>query len=171
MKCNISKQLRILKNIKLLLLDVDGVLTDGRVAYDATGNTIKSFDIKDGMGIKLIQAEGVQVGIITGRSDKCVERRAEDLGIDILYQGAKDKLIPLNEILTKLNIEPIEVAYIGDDVNDVPVMETIGFSASVSDAVHEAKDAATYVTERKGGRGAVREVCDKIIEAKRTTVC
>jgi 3-deoxy-D-manno-octulosonate 8-phosphate phosphatase (KDO 8-P phosphatase) len=150
--------------IKLLLLDVDGVMTDGRITYDNDGGELKSFDVKDGHGLKLLQRAGFQVGIITGRQSEVVARRAAELGIELVYQGAKDKLVPFNDILEKLRLSPEEVAYVGDDVVDLPVMRRVGFAVTVADAVEDVKPYADLVTTHEGGRGAVREVCDLLLK-------
>ncbi len=152
-----------LEKIKLLLLDVDGVLTDGRIIYDSNGVEYKAFDVKDGHGIKLVQRAGIRVGIITGRDSQVVALRAAELGIDLVYQGAKDKRVPFQDILEKLALTPEEVAYVGDDVIDIPVMRAVGFAAAVADAMEEVKPVAHMVTKRCGGRGAVREVCDHLL--------
>lgn len=153
-----------LSKIRLLLLDVDGVMTDGRIVYDNNGVETKAFDVKDGHGLKLIQRAGIQVGIITGRQSDIVTRRAAELGIDLVYQGAKDKTEPLREILAALALDPSEVAYVGDDLVDLPVMRLVGFSATVADAVDELKPLVDLVTSRAGGRGAVREICDFLLK-------
>jgi 3-deoxy-D-manno-octulosonate 8-phosphate phosphatase (KDO 8-P phosphatase) len=153
-----------LNKIKLLLLDVDGVMTDGRIIYFNDGGEAKAFDVKDGHGLKLIQRAGIRVGIITGRQSEVVARRAAELGIGIVYQGAKDKLKPFLEIIKELGLEPFEVAYVGDDVVDLPVMRQVGFSATVADAVDDIKPYVDLVTSRPGGRGAVREVCDLLLK-------
>jgi len=151
--------------IKLLLLDVDGVLTDGRITYDNQGNELKSFDVKDGHGLKLLQRAGIDIGIITGRQSDLVARRAVELGIDILYQGALRKLDPYQEILDKQGLSNEQVAYVGDDLMDLPILRRVGFSATVSDAHPDVLPLVDYVTQRPGGRGAVREVCDLLIKA------
>ena len=153
-----------LKKIKLLLLDVDGVMTDGRITYDNDGGETKSFDVKDGHGLKLVQRVGIRVGIITGRQSSIVARRAAELGIELVYQGIKDKSLPFREILEKLALLPEEVAYVGDDVVDLPIMRQVGFAATVADAVDDVKPYAHMVTKRCGGRGAVREVCDFLLK-------
>jgi 3-deoxy-D-manno-octulosonate 8-phosphate phosphatase (KDO 8-P phosphatase) len=153
-----------LSRIKLLLLDVDGVMTDGRIIYDSDGGESKAFDVKDGHGLKLVQRAGIQVGIITGRQSTIVDRRAAELGIELVYQGAKDKQLPFREILQRLALEPGEVAYAGDDIVDLPVMRQVGFAATVADAMDEVKAAAHMVTRRAGGRGAVREICDHLLK-------
>jgi 3-deoxy-D-manno-octulosonate 8-phosphate phosphatase (KDO 8-P phosphatase) len=153
-----------LTKIKLLILDVDGVMTDGRITYDNNGGEIKSFDVKDGHGLKLLQRAGIKVGIITGRKSAVVERRAAELNIELVYQGVRDKLLPFNEILDKQSLLPEEVAYVGDDVVDLPVMRRVGFAATVADAVDDVKPFAHLVTKRDGGRGAVREICDFLLK-------
>lgn len=153
-----------LAKIKLLLLDVDGVMTDGRIIYHGDAGETKAFDVKDGHGLKLLQRAGIQVGIITGRQSAVVTRRAAELGIELVYQGVKDKTLPFTEILEKLALKPVEVAYVGDDVVDLPVMRQVGFAATVADAVDDVKPFADMVTKRRGGRGAVREVCDFLLK-------
>jgi len=153
-----------LNRIKLLLLDVDGVLTDGRIIYLNNGGEAKAFDVKDGHGLKLIQRAGIKVGIITGRQSDIVARRAAELGIELVYQGAKDKMQPFMEILEKLGLKASEVAYVGDDLVDLPVMRLVGFSATVADASDDIKPYVDLVTSRPGGRGAVREVCDLLLK-------
>jgi 3-deoxy-D-manno-octulosonate 8-phosphate phosphatase (KDO 8-P phosphatase) len=153
-----------LANIKLLLLDVDGVMTDGRIIYDNEGGETKAFDVKDGHGLKLIQRAGIKVGIITGRESKVVARRAAELGIDLVYQGIKDKTQPFRDILDKLSLTAEEIAYIGDDIVDLPVMRQVGFAATVADAMEDVKAYADMVAVRSGGRGAVREICDFLLK-------
>ncbi|MEA3362724.1 MAG: HAD-IIIA family hydrolase [Thermodesulfobacteriota bacterium] len=154
-----------LAKIKLLLLDVDGVLTDGRIIYDNHGNELKAFDVKDGHGLKLLQRAGIQVGIITGRSSEIVSRRAKELGIEILYQGALQKLEPYVEILSNLGLTDDQVAYVGDDVIDLPILRRVGFSATVADAAPDVLPLVDYVSSRSGGCGAVREICDMLLRA------
>ncbi len=151
--------------VKLLLLDVDGVMTDGRIIYDNQGNELKAFDVKDGHGLKMLQRAGVRVGIITGRTSAVVSRRAAELHIDILYQGAKVKLEPYLEILKATGLRDDQVAYMGDDLVDLPILRRVGFSATVADAVPQLAEHVDYVTRRGGGRGAVREVCDLLLQA------
>ncbi len=153
-----------LGKIKLLLLDVDGVMTDGRIIYSNDGQETKAFDVKDGHGLKLIQRAGIQVGIITGRESQVVIKRAEELGIEFLYQGCRDKLAPYVEILEKTGLSDEQVAYVGDDVVDLPVLARVGFSATVADAVEDIKPYVDYIAERPGGRGAVREICDLVLK-------
>lgn len=155
-----------LAKIKLLLLDVDGVLTDGRIIYDNQGNELKAFDVKDGHGLKLLQRAGIRTGIITGRTSKVVGRRAEELGFDILFQGALNKLEPYSQILAEQGLTDEQVAYVGDDVVDLPILRRVGFSATVADALDDVKPLVDYVTRKPGGRGAVREICDMLIRAQ-----
>jgi 3-deoxy-D-manno-octulosonate 8-phosphate phosphatase (KDO 8-P phosphatase) len=152
-----------LEKIRLLLLDVDGVMTDGRIIYDDRGGELKAFDVRDGHGIKLLQRAGIRIGIITGRQSPVVERRAAELGIDLVYQGVKDKLLPFREILAKTGLAAEAVAYVGDDVIDLPVLRRVGFAATVADALEEVKPYVHYVTRSAGGRGAVREICDLLL--------
>nr|WP_291315448.1 HAD-IIIA family hydrolase [Desulfuromonas sp.] len=154
-----------MRKIRLLLLDVDGVMTDGRIVYDGNGVESKAFDVKDGHGLKLLQRAGVRVGIITGRSSEVVALRAAELGIDILYQGAKDKLVPYRQILQDLGLHDEQVAYVGDDLVDLPILNRVGFSATVADGVEELKPLVHHVASRPGGRGAVREICDLLLKS------
>lgn len=153
-----------LQKIRLLLLDVDGVLTDGRIIYDAQGVESKTFDVKDGHGLKMLQRAGIRVGIITGRTSKVVELRARELGIEILHQGAKQKLPPYEAILRDHGFEDREVAYVGDDLVDLPILTRVGFAVTVADGVEELREHVDYVTRKAGGRGAVREICDLLLK-------
>ena len=154
------------KGLKLLLLDVDGVLTDGTIMYTHEGNEIKSFHTRDGLGIRMLMESGVEVGFITARQSEAVNRRAQDLGIKYVFQKAKNKLEIFENLLEELDLEPSEVGYMGDDWLDLPVLVRVGFAATVADAVPEVLQVAHYVTKKKGGMGAVREVCELILDAK-----
>ncbi len=154
-----------LAKIRLLLLDVDGVLTDGRILFDNNGVETKAFDVRDGHGLKLLQRAGFRLGIITGRQSRVVEVRARELGIDILVQGVKDKMVPYREMLASLGLKDEEVAYVGDDLVDLPILRRVGFAATVADGYEEIKPLVHFVTTRPGGRGAVREVCDLLLKA------
>lgn len=156
----------VLKNIRLLLVDVDGVMTDGRIIYDGNGLETKFFNVKDGHGIKMLQRHGVEIGIITGRTSVVVDIRARELGINIVYQGALRKLESYDDVKRKTGLSDSQIAYIGDDIIDVPVMRRVAFSAAPSDALPEVRELANYVTACAGGRGAVREVCDMIIKGR-----
>jgi len=156
------------KEVKLFLLDVDGVLTDGTITYTHEGNEIKSFHTRDGLGIRLLMESGVEVGLITARESAAVNRRVQDLGITYVYQKAKNKLEIYEQLLKKLNLQPSEVGYMGDDWLDLPLLVRVGFAVTVQDAVPEVLQVAHYITKRKGGHGAVREACDLILQAKKT---
>ena len=156
------------KDLKLFLLDVDGVLTDGTITYTHEGNEIKSFHTRDGMGIRLLMESGVEVGLITARESEAVNRRVQDLGIKYVFQKAKNKLEIFENLLKELELQPSQVSYMGDDWLDLPLLIRVGFAATVADAASEVLQVAHYVTKRKGGKGAVREVCDLILEAKGT---
>ncbi|MBN2645168.1 MAG: HAD family hydrolase [Desulfuromonadaceae bacterium] len=150
--------------IRLLLLDVDGVMTDGRIIYDNQGVETKMFHVRDGHGLKLLQRAGVQVGIITGRESQVVIKRAQELGIEYLYQGAKNKLECYEDILRRTGLSDEQIAYVGDDLVDLPVLRRVGFAVAVADGVEEIRPYVDYVTSRCGGCGAVREVCDLLLK-------
>ena len=150
--------------VKLLVLDVDGVMSDGKVTYTSDGAELKSFNIKDGVGIKRIQQAGVQTAIITGRISPMVERRATELGIHHLIQGREDKLTALKELLVSLSIELKDVAYMGDDLPDIEAIANAGIGACPADAAAAALKQADWVASLKGGEGCVREFCDHILD-------
>ncbi|MFZ5775517.1 MAG: KdsC family phosphatase [Thermodesulfobacteriota bacterium] len=154
------------REVRLLLLDVDGVLTDGSIVYTHSGTEMKSFNTKDGFGIRILQEAGVEVGVITARSSEAVRRRAQDLKLAHVYQGVRDKIEAFTAILAEQRLEPVQVAYMGDDWLDLPLLTRVGLAAAPADAVTEVRQTAHYVTRQVGGRGAVRELCDLIIEAK-----
>jgi len=154
------------KRVKLLLMDCDGVLTDGRLWLMADGDEQKTFHARDGQGISLFHRAGLKTGIISGRTSSAVERRAQDLKMSYVRQYAKDKIEALDEILAAAGVSTNECAYIGDDVADIPIMHRVALAVAVADAVEETKQAAHYVTELNGGHGAVREVTDLILKAQ-----
>ena len=154
------------RRIKLLLMDCDGVLTDGRLELLENGDEQKTFHARDGQGISLFHRAGLKTGIISGRTSSAVERRAQDLGMAYVRQYAKDKIKALDEIMAEAGVSIDECAYIGDDLADIPVMLRVELAVAVADAVVETKQAAHYVTELRGGRGAVREVTDLILKAQ-----
>ena len=156
------------KSIKLLLLDVDGVMTDGRLYFSENGIESKAFNVLDGHGIKMLQATGVEVGIITGRQSEMVKRRAGNLGIAILLQGREDKLTAVNEIISAKGLSLKEVAYIGDDLPDLSAIRQVGLGISVPNGYKLVQEQAQLITEARGGEGAVREICDMIMEAQGT---
>jgi 3-deoxy-D-manno-octulosonate 8-phosphate phosphatase (KDO 8-P phosphatase) len=162
-----SRELReIARGIKVLILDVDGVLTDGRIILDNEGNEFKAFHVRDGHGIKMLVKAGIPVAIITGRYSKVVERRARELGITEVYQRCRIKTAALDRVIRKYGLTEKEVAYVGDDVVDIPVFRRVGMPVAVNDATDEAKDFAAIMTSNGGGRGAVREICDFLLKAK-----
>jgi len=153
-------------DIKMLILDVDGVLTDGSIILDNEGNEYKAFHVRDGHGIKMLIHSGVNVAIITGRHSKVVERRAHELGITEVFQKCHDKRVAYRKLIAQYALEDREVAYIGDDIVDAPIMSMVGLPVAVGDATEETKGFALLVTKNRGGRGAVREVADFILKAK-----
>lgn len=155
------------RRIKLLLMDCDGVMTDGRIWLTPDGDEQKGFHARDGLGIKLLHAAGIDTGIISGRTSNMVARRARDLEMTFVRQGVHDKVAVLKEILKAASITVDECAYIGDDIPDVSVMQSVGLACAVADAAEEAKQVAHYVTRAAGGFGAVREVVDLILKAAR----
>ena len=155
-----------LKSIKLLLLDVDGVVTDGSIIYGDDGAEIKVFNVKDGLGIRLLIEAGVQVGVITGRCSMALAHRCRDLGIELLFDGVRDKADALNAIEKKTGIPSQEMAWIGDDLPDLGLMGKVGLFVCVADAHSELIERADLVTTAKGGAGAVREVSEALLKAK-----
>ncbi len=155
----------IAKNIKLLILDVDGVLTDGSIILDNKGNELKAFHVRDGHGIKMLQKAGIRVAIITGRQSKVVEKRAGELGITDVYQKCLVKTAAYQDLIKKTGINSKDVAHVGDDIVDIPIFKRVGLPIAVADAAEEAKQEALYVTQHSGGRGAVREICDFILKS------
>lgn len=152
--------------VKLLLLDVDGVLTDGRITYGSSQQELKSFHIHDGLGIKLLQRAGIRVGIVTGRVSPMVERRARELGIDLLLQGREDKWVASQTILDELKLSRSELAYMGDDLPDLAAIRQAGLGIAPANAVPFVRQHADLVTTAGGGGGAVREACEFILAAK-----
>ncbi len=161
-----QKALPKAKAIKLLLLDVDGVLTDGNLIYSHEGHESKSFNTQDGFGLRILQDSGVEVGIITARSSAALTRRSEDLKIHHVYQGISNKLEAYKEICQKTGLKPFEIAYMGDDWLDLVLLKRVGLAAAPANAVPEVQEMVHYVTQKSGGHGAVREVCDLILSAK-----
>jgi 3-deoxy-D-manno-octulosonate 8-phosphate phosphatase (KDO 8-P phosphatase) len=154
-----------LRRIRLLLLDVDGVMTDGGLYYTGKGEEVKKFNVKDGYGIIKLRRFGIPVGIITGRVSRIIERRAEELGITELHQNLHDKLDEYKRIKKRFGLMDNEIAYIGDDEPDLPVLKRAGFSAAPADAVSSVLKAVQYTCKHNGGHGAVREVIDMIVSA------
>lgn len=152
--------------VKLLALDVDGVLTDGRIYYGNRGEELKAFNIKDGLGIKLLQRSGVQVAIITGRQSEIVARRAQELGIDAVVQGREDKLVALRELCGQLQLGLEQCAYMGDDLPDLGAIAAAGLGMTVADASASVHSVANWCATLPGGCGAVREACEFILRAR-----
>lgn len=152
--------------IRLLVLDVDGVLTDGRLWYGNDGAELKAFDIQDGLGIKLLMRGGVDVAIITGRTSQLVARRGAELGIRRVVQGREDKLVALNEMCAELGIGLAEIAYMGDDLPDLSAIRAVGLGITVANGHAAVVPHAALQTRRSGGNGAVREICDLLLHAQ-----
>lgn len=154
------------KKIKLLILDVDGVMTDGRIILDNAGNELKAFHVRDGHGIKMAINSDIEVVIITGRKSRVVERRARELGIKEVHQKSLNKMDTYEKLIKQYDLEDEEVAFIGDDINDLPILRRVGLSIAVADADDHIRNKVAYVTELGGGQGAVREVIDIILKAQ-----
>jgi 3-deoxy-D-manno-octulosonate 8-phosphate phosphatase (KDO 8-P phosphatase) len=152
--------------VRLLVLDVDGVLTDGTLYFSADGEELKAFNIQDGLGVKLLRGGGVEIAIITGRRSAALERRAENLGVTRLMQGIEDKLAAFTELADGLGLTAERIGCVGDDLPDLPLLRRCALSVAVPEAPRRVRDAAHYVTRAGGGRGAVREVCELILEAQ-----
>lgn len=154
------------KKIRLLIIDIDGVMTDGRIVYSIYGDELKFFDVTDGLGISLLRAAGIPSVIITAKKSRIVKLRARDMRVAKAYQGYFNKLVPFEKVLKRFKIAPEEICFVGDDLIDIPVLRRVGLAVAVPNAVEETKAAAHYVTSRMGGRGAVREVCDMILKSQ-----
>jgi len=152
--------------IRLLLLDVDGVLTDGRIFFSAKGEAFKAFHVRDGHGIKMAQRAGIEVAFLSGRRSDAAFHRARDLGVTRFYEGLRDKVAVLEELCTALNLNFSEVAAVSDDLVDLPLLARVGLAVAVADAAPEVAAAAHWITSAPGGAGAVREVCDLLLKAQ-----
>lgn len=161
-----AELLKKAEKIRLILSDVDGVMTDGRLYYSPDGETLKVFHVKDGLGIKLVQQHGIEFGIISGRQSQQVERRCQELGIRHLYQGQEHKEQVYRELLALLHLAPEQVAYIGDDWPDVPLIRRSGLGVAVADALPWVRQQADWITQTPGGLGAVRELCELVLVAQ-----
>lgn len=158
--------IRRARDVRLLILDVDGVLTDGGLHYGPDGESLKRFNVLDGHGIKLLQHAGVAVAIISARSSPVVARRAADLGIAHLQQGVHDKRAAFETLLASTGVDPMHCGFVGDDVIDLPILLRVGFAASVPNGHAEVRSRVHHVTATGGGHGAVREICDLILHAQ-----
>jgi 3-deoxy-D-manno-octulosonate 8-phosphate phosphatase (KDO 8-P phosphatase) len=165
---NISKReiISAARKVRLLILDVDGVLTDGSILLDNDGNELKTFHVRDGHGIRLLQKAGIHVALITGRFSRIVERRARELGIRDVYQKCFDKAAAYTQLAKKYSLADHEIAYVGDDVVDIPVLRRCGLSVAVADAEAGVRPFVKMITKKGGGKGAVREVCNLLLQAK-----
>jgi len=152
--------------VKLLILDIDGVMTDGRIIYSVYGDELKFFDVQDGFGITLLNRAGIKSAIITAKKSRIVKLRARDMRVAKAYQGYMDKLIPFEQALKRFKVKPEEVCFIGDDLIDIPVLKRVGFAVAVPNAVEEVRQIAHHTTSKTGGRGAVREICDLILKSQ-----
>jgi len=149
--------------IQAVALDIDGVLTDGRIGYASGTDEIKFFDVRDGLGIKLLQRTGIKVGVLSGRSSQANRTRIAELELDFAIEGSRDKATALCELASQLGIETTEILFVGDDLVDLPAMNLAGVSVAVGDAVDEVKQTVDLVTERRGGRGAIRETAEWLL--------
>ncbi|MDP2913399.1 MAG: HAD hydrolase family protein [Candidatus Omnitrophota bacterium] len=154
------------KRIKVLIMDIDGVMTDGRIIYSIYGDELKFFDVQDGFGITLLNRAGLKSVIITAKKSRIVKMRGRDMKVARSYLGYTDKLVAFSDVLRRFKVLPEEVCFIGDDLIDLPVLKRVGFAVAVPNALQEVKEAAHYVTSKTGGRGAVREICDLILKSQ-----
>ncbi len=161
-----NKDIDIARPIRCILSDVDGVLTDGSIIWDNQGVETKLFYVRDGLGIKLWQRCGFTFGLITARNSQIVKTRATELGIEVVRQGSSEKLSAAREVMQQLKLAPSEVCYIGDDLPDLPVMYEVGLAVAVADASNEVREAAKWIMATRGGRGAVRELVERLLKAK-----
>lgn len=152
--------------IKLVALDVDGVLTDGTLVFGREGDAFKLFHVRDGMGMSLLRRMGIAVALVTGRYSDMVRMRAEELKLDAVCQGRQDKGVAIDELMTQFQLTAEQIAYIGDDLIDLPALSKVGLACAVADAVSEVKERAHFITGAPGGRGAVREVAELILKAQ-----
>ncbi len=155
-----------IKKIKVLLLDVDGVLTDGRIIYDSRGRDSKFFDVHDGMGVYLLNKSGIPAVLITAKGSRAIKPRAKDMRIDIVFEDVSPKTSVLEKICKIYKVSPEELCFVGDDLVDLCLMKKVGFPAAVANAAPEIKNAAVYVTSKNGGRGAVRELAELILKTQ-----
>lgn len=162
----VSPSLELFKNIRVLAMDVDGTLTHGHINYSLAGEEFKSFNVQDGLGIVLLLSVGIYVVWLSGRKSKAVEHRAKELNVSYLFQEAKDKGAILEKLRLQIGCEREQIAFVGDDWNDLTAFPVVGLRIAVANAVQEVKEASNFVTERRGGDGAVREVCEVVLRAQ-----
>ncbi|MCS6830257.1 MAG: HAD-IIIA family hydrolase [Armatimonadota bacterium] len=161
-----SDVLQSLQAVKAVILDVDGVLTDGGIYYDPTGREIKRFHVADGLGIELLRHAGIRVALLSGRVSEALTRRAAELKVAECYQGVRDKKAQIEKLRQQWHMKADELLYVGDDLNDLPAFEAVGVRVAVANAVAELKERAHYTTQASGGNGAVREVCEWLLQAR-----
>ena len=154
------------RRVKLLITDIDGVMTDGRIVYSVYGDELKFFDVTDGFGILLLNRVGIKTVIITAKKSRIVKLRGRDLKVAKAYAGYLDKNIPFNDVLKRFKIPAEEICFIGDDLIDVPILKRVGFAVSVPNGMEEVKAIAHHITTKSGGRGAVREICELILKSQ-----
>lgn len=154
------------RRIKLLITDIDGVMTDGRIVYSIYGDELKFFDVTDGFGMSLLNRVGIKTVIITAKKSRIVKLRARDLKVTKAYAGFVDKRVPFNDVLKRFKIPAEEICFIGDDLIDIPILKRVGLAVSVPNGMEEVKAIAHHVTAKPGGRGAVREVCELILKSQ-----
>jgi len=154
------------RRVKILILDIDGVMTDGRIIYSIYGDELKFFDVQDGFGISLLNKVGIKSVIITAKKSRIVKLRARDMKVAKAYQGFIDKTIPFNDIVRRFKVKPEDICFMGDDLIDIPVLKRVGFAVAVPNAVDEVKQSVHHITSKMGGRGAVREICDLILKSQ-----
>jgi 3-deoxy-D-manno-octulosonate 8-phosphate phosphatase (KDO 8-P phosphatase) len=154
------------RRVKLLITDIDGVMTDGRIVYSVYGDELKFFDVTDGFGISLLNRAGIKTVIITAKKSRIVKLRARDLKVAKAYAGHIDKRIPFNDVLKRFKIPAEEICFIGDDLIDVPILKQVGFAVSVPNGMEEVKAVAHHITTKSGGRGAIRELCELILKSQ-----
>lgn len=157
----------LFQDIKILVLDVDGILTDGSIVYSNSGDELKSFNVKDGLGIRLLIESGIDVAVVTARESQIVKKRCKELGIETLFQNIKNKADVFNTIKEKFQLKNQNICYMGDDLIDIPIMKLSGVSATVPESCFEVQEVATCITEKSGGKGAVREICQKILKSQK----
>ena len=154
------------RRVKLLITDIDGVMTDGRIVYSVYGDELKFFDVTDGFGISLLHRVGIKTVIITAKKSRIVKLRGRDLKVAKSYAGFLDKRIPFNDVLKRFKISAEDICFIGDDLIDIPILKRVGFAVSVPNGMEEVKAVAHHVTTKSGGRGAVREICELILKSQ-----
>lgn len=154
------------KKVKVLLLDVDGVLTDGRIVYDSRGRDMKFFDVHDGLGVYLLKRAGIPAILVTAKGSRTIKHRAKDMRIAAVFENVFPKSLVLDKVFKRYQVAPAEVCFVGDDLVDLSIMKRVGFAVAVANAAKEIKEVSSYITQKKGGRGAVREVVELILKAQ-----